>query len=619
MSERNRFLTALLICLLALTAYAQDKPNIVWVVSEDNSVHYMRLYRPSGTFMPTIERLAESGLVFDHAFSNAPVCSVARSTIISGCYAPRVGAQYHRRSELAPLPEGLKMFPQYLREAGYYTTNNSKEDYNFVKGPEVWDESSRRATFRNREEGQPFFHVQNFGRTHEGQLHFSKEEMENQATRNDPASITPFPYHPNTPTFQYTYAKELDHHQETDKQIGAFLEQLKEDGLMDNTIIFYYGDHGGVLPRSKGYLYESGLHVPMVVYIPDKWRHLFPAGPGARIDGFVSFIDLAPTVLNLAGVEVPKQMDGKPFLGKGVALEELNQRNTTFGYADRFDEKYDLVRTIRKEKYKYMRNYQPFNFDALQNNYRYRMLAYQEWRERYQAGELNAAQRQFFEIRPAETLYDLEKDPHEINNVAGDPAYAEVLEELRTMLRDQVKSMPDLSFYPENVLVNEALENPVAFGQAHRKEIAEFVDIADLSLLSFRKAKRKIRKALRSDNPWHRYWGLIVCSSFGEEAAPLYGQARRLATADPENLVRLRAAEFLALTGTENPAPVIEATLRNAESKVEVNLILNTVALLETLRPEYKITIRRDFFRKEWLEDARAQFLRRLEYFGVGD
>lgn len=619
MKRSLRLIIILFCCFSAIVALAQNRPNILWVVSEDNSVHYMNLYRPGGASMPTIERLAEQGLVFNHAFSNAPVCSVARSTIISGCYAPRVGAQYHRRSEFAPLPEGLKMFPQYLREAGYYTTNNSKEDYNFTKGPEVWDESSNKASYRNRSAGQPFFHVQNFGRTHEGQLHFSEQEMKANKTDHDPAIVPLFPYFPDTPTFRYTHAKYLDHHQEVDAQIGAFLKQLEEDGLMDETIIFYYGDHGGVLPRGKGYIYESGLHVPMVVYIPDKWRHLFPAGRGSRIDGFVQFIDLAPTVLNLAELPVPEQIDGKPFLGQGVSLAELNQRNTAFSYADRFDEKYDLVRAVRQGQFKYMRNYQPFNFDGLQNNYRYRMLAYEEWRTLYKAGKLNEAQRQFFEGRPPECLYDLEKDPHEIHNLADDPAYAATLKEMRKLLQKQVRSMPDLSFFPETVLLAEGWQNPAAFGQAHKKEIAGLIKVADLNLRSFQKARKGIAKALNSDNPWQRYWALIACSSFGEEAAPFYDQARQLAAADPENLVRLRAAEFLALVGAADPAPVIVETLKNARTPVEANLILNTAALLEFVKPEYRITLKKDYFKPAWLEDKGAQFLRRLEYFGVGE
>src|SRR5690606_8963406 len=246
------------------------------------------------------------------------------------------------------LPGELKMFPHYLRKVGYYTTNNSKEDYNFFKTPAAWDESSRKASYRNRADGQPFFHVQNFTTTHESRLHFTAEQMATEKTITNPDDVTVFPYHPDTPTFRYTYARQLDQHRKVDEEIGKFLDQLEQDGLLEETIVFYYGDHGGVLPRSKGYVYESGLQVPMVVRFPAKWQHLAPAPPGSRVDGFVSFVDLAPTVLHLAGVEQPQARDGRvlmhgrPFLGEGITLDKLNARNTVFGYADRFDEKYDL-------------------------------------------------------------------------------------------------------------------------------------------------------------------------------------------------------------------------------------------------------------------------------------
>ena len=468
-------LVLFIISLVGTAAIAADRPNIVWIVSEDNSKHWLRLYEEGGAAMPNIEKLAENGLVFQNAFSNAPVCSVARSTLITGSYAPRIAAQYHRRGAMAPMPEGLRMFPHYLREAGYYTTNNSKTDYNLSdKG--MWDESSNKATYRNRGFEQPFFHVQNFGRTHEGQLHFTEEFMEENATETDPHAIKVFPYHPDTPVFRYTYAKFQDHHIETDAQMGGFLARLKDDGVADDTIVFYYGDHGGVLPRGKGYAYESGLNVPLVVYAPEKWRHLLPVNAGKSVDGFVSFIDFGPTVLNLAGVDVPETMDGKPFLGEGVTARDLDRRDEAFGYADRFDEKYDLVRTFRKGKYKYIRNYQPFNFDGLFNDYRYKMLAYREWSAMYQAGELNAVQSQFFEPREAEALYDIEKDPHETNNLADDPKSASVLRDLRQRLTNQVKEISDLSFLPEPAMLSEALSNPVQFGRENQDRIGKLVD-----------------------------------------------------------------------------------------------------------------------------------------------
>ncbi|MEM6319423.1 MAG: sulfatase [Bacteroidota bacterium] len=591
-----------------------EKPNILWIVTEDNSKHYLDLYEEGGAVMPTIEALAKKGITFNHAFSNAPVCSVARSTIISGCYAPRTGAQYHRKMEKVPMPEGLKMFPYYLRQAGYYTTNNSKEDYNFSTSEETWDESSKQATYRNRKDGQPFFHVQNFGITHEGQLHFSKEKMDKNSTNAAVATIQPFPYHPNTPTFRYTYAWYQDLHQKADKAIQQFLQKLEADGLMDDTIIFYYGDHGGVLPRSKGYIYESGVHVPLVVYVPEKWQHLMPTKAGSRSDAFVQFIDLAPTVLHLAGVSVPKQMDGQPFLGKEISAADLAKRTTAFSYADRFDEKYDLVRAVRQGKYKYIRNYQPFNVDALFNFYRYKMLAFQEWATLYQAGKLNAEQAQFFQPRAVEALYDLEKDPHEVNNLAAMPAYQTKLKELRGLLQQQVKSMPDLSFYPEPYFLEKGLASPTQFGQQHQREIAQLVDIADLSLLPFDKAKKRIKRALKSSNPWERYWGTIVCSTFGTTAKKFYKKAKKISQADEEPLVKMRAIEFLALSGQTIDKAIVHDLVKNAPTETRANLLLNSVALIKTVRPDFDLELDKSLFPEAWVDKPGDLVNRRVDF-----
>ena len=352
-----RILSIILLIITTISCKNESlKPNIVWIVTEDNSIHYMNLYNAGGAEMPAVASLASEGVVFDNAFSNAPVCSVARSTIITGVYAPRIGTQYHRRMSKVKLPDDVKPLPVYLKQAGYYTTNNAKEDYNFIKEGEIWNESSGKATYKNRNEGQPFFHVQNLHNTHEGQLHFDKEHLENALKTNNLDSIKPFPYHPDTPTFRYTQSLLHSHHKDVDKEIAKIISDLENEGLLDDTIIFYYGDHGGVLPRSKGYIYESGLNVPMVVRVPEKFKKLSPFKSGSRTSSFVEFVDLVPTVLSLAGIKVPKSVDGKPFLGKKLKKSKIERQNVTFGYADRFDEKYDLVRSVRKGKFKYIRN-----------------------------------------------------------------------------------------------------------------------------------------------------------------------------------------------------------------------------------------------------------------------
>lgn len=566
---------------------APARPNIVWITTEDNSATWLRLYdKEHGVPMPNVEKLAAHGLVFNRAFSNGAVCSVARSTLLSGCYTTRVGAQFHRKAVPVPFPDGLEAYPAYFRKAGYYTANCSKTDYNFNVDGEVWDACSKQASFRDRQPGQPFFQVWSLQDTHESRMHQLLDDRDPETLITRPSGVQLYPYHPDTPLFRKSYAHYYDKHRDDDVRIGKLIGQLEEAGVMDDTIIFYYGDHGGTLPRSKGYAYESGLRVPFVVYVPTKWQHLFPAPAGSRIDGFVSFIDFAPTVLRLAGIEVPDQMDGVPFLGKGVKLDELNRRDETFCHADRFDEKYDLVRTFRKGHFKYMRSYQPFNMDSLYNNYRYKQAAYREWHDLYVAGKLNAAQSQFFEARPAECLYDLAKDPNEVHNLAKDPQYAAQLKMMRGRLSEKVKSLPDLSFYPESYLTEVAFTNPVAFGQQHKADIAALVDVADLNLLSFAEARSGIAAALNSDDPWTRYWGLIVCSSFGKEAREFYNIAKALAGTDPEPLVRTRAAEFLGLTGQLDPIPAFQSILAECDTDIEVLLALNSATLMKTWLPE---------------------------------
>ncbi len=599
---------------LSCQASAADRPNIVWIMSEDNSKHYLQLFDPAGAATPQIERLAQSGVVFDRAFSNAPVCSVARTTLITSCYGPRIGTQFHRRAQLAAMPEGLQMFPAYLRAAGYYTTNNSKKDYNAIEGKQVWDASSGKASWRNRpSDNTPFFHVQTFGMSHESSLHFSVAKMQSEATQHAADAVSLAPYFPDTPTFRYTHARYLDRMQTIDAAVGELVAKLEADGLLEDTFVFYFGDHGGVLPRSKGYVYESGLHVPLVVRIPENWKSLSAFPAGSRSGGFVEFVDFGPTVLNLAGVEVPEGVDGKPFLGPAVTAADVNARDETFGYADRFDEKYDLVRSLRVGRFKYIRNYEAFNPDGLQNNYRYNMLAYQDWRTRFQAGELNDTQSQFFRSKPVEALYDLENDPHEVHNLASDPQHQDTLRRLRNRLQQRLKAMPDLSFLPESVLVDQAMDNPVAFGQQQAPRIARLIDTVDACLLPTPQAVDTLRDALQSADPLQRMWALVACSCLGQAAAPLADVAARLHTDDSHRLTRVRAAQFLAILGKRDPVPTIYRELANTPSEVEALEILNiAVFCRDALQPSRTIDPER--LRFGFSVPPKSEVQRRVEY-----
>ena len=576
---------SLLFSLSPSPATAADRPNIVWIVSEDNSKHYLKLFDPEGTETPHIEALAREGITFTRAFSNAPVCSVARTTLATGCYAPRLGTMSHRRLEPAKLPEGLRLFSGLLREAGYYTSNNSKEDYNTTKYPAAWDNSSKKASWRNRPDpAQPFFHMESHAESHESSLHFDPGILAKEKTRHDPDKVTLPPYFPDTPLFRYTKARYLDRIRLIDGIVGETVAKLEADGVLDDTIIFYFGDHGGVLPRSKGYLYETGLHVPLVVRIPKKWQYLSPLAPGSSCEAFVSFIDFGPTVLHLAGAKVPDLMDGRPFLGEGVTAASLATRDSTLGSSDRFDEKYDLSRSLRTGDWKYVRNYQPYLPEALQNNYRYQMAAYREWRDLYNEGRLGADQRAFFEAKTPEALYDLASDPYETRNLAGDPAHRDRLLAMRSDLRERLKAMPDLGFYPESVLVAEAMADPVAWGRAHAGEIAELIDTADLMLAPITESEEALSAALKSGNANVRFWAATVCSAYGVQATELVDTVRPLLR-DEHVPVRIRAAEFLALAGAIDPRPALVGIHNATENPVERLIALQSAALFHEHAP----------------------------------
>ncbi len=318
--------------------------------------------------------------------------------------------------------------------------------------------------------------------------------------------------------------------------------------------------------------------------------------------------------MNLSGISLPADIDGKPFLGENLTKEHLEKQNTTFGHADRFDEKYDLVRSLRVGKYKYIRNYQPFNIDGLFNFYRYKMLAYKEWYQLYLEGKLNPIQQQFYSKKAPESLFDIENDPHETNNLANSPAHQKELLEIRKQLYDKITSLPDLSFYPESYLLEHAFQNPVEFGQANKKELQDLIDISDLNLLDFQGAKNKIKTALKHQDPWIRYWALIVCSSFGEQAKIFESEIRLLMLDDKENLVRMRAIEYLLLNQLPIDYSVFIELLKNANSETEANLMLNSLTLVKAINPSFKLGITKKLFPPEWYDKPNDLVNRRMDF-----
>ena len=555
-------------------------PNFVWLISEDNSKHFMQLFDANGVETPYIKAMAAQGLLFSHAFSNSPVCSVARSTLITGTMAPRTGIQYHRKTEAAPMPDDLEMFPVYLRRAGYYTSNNNKKDYNAEESPEVWDESSVQASWRNRKSAnQPFFHQETFVGSHESRLHFTAAFMSSHSLEENAQQISLFPYFPDTPTFRFTTAFHREKIREIDEWVGKRINQLSEDGLLEDTFVFYFGDHGGVLPRSKGYLYEGGLHVPLVIRIPENWRHLVPSQIPQTAEGFVSFVDFAPTLLNLAGLAIPDQMDGKPFLGRNLNMEEVSMRDEAYGYADRFDEKYEMLRSIRKGNWKYIRSYQPFYPDALHNNYRYQMLAFAEWRSHFEQGTLSGETGQFFLGKPAEMLFDLDKDPHEIHNLANNPAYLENLKTLRDLSSQKSQAILDLSFLPESVMLKEAMVNPVGYGKENKDRLLKLMNTADLALDPSENATQALTIALSDSDDLVRYWAVTAQTArrHDQKIGLKIGELIK----DSSSLVRWRVIEYLGIHAQIDPFPELIQLINISLDPVEVLQVMNSLVFFK--------------------------------------
>ena len=562
------------------------RPNFVWLISEDNSLRFVKLFERGGADMPTLDSFAEQGIVFTNAYANAPVCSVARSTLALGAYAPRLAVNYHRALYKSTLPDDLLPLSQLLQDAGYYTSNNAKEDYNFIKTDQTWSASGSDATWRSRQDKQPFFHVQTFHVTHESSMHFPSSDLSSSPTQHDPKKVVLDPHHPDTALFRYSYARYLDQHLTLEKQLKQLVDKLDEDGLLDTTFIFYFGDHGGTLPGSKGYLGEAGLKIPLVVRVPKHFRHLLGEGfnaNGQRVDGLVSFVDFAATVTNLAGLDPVKQHDGHAFLGANVSLKDVESRDTVLTYADRFDEKMDFVRSLRVGKYKYIRSYMPFYPDALYNEYRYLQAAYQEWYDLYKEGKLNDIQSAFFKGKTVERLYDLSSDPYETRDLASDKQYEHVLLKMRHSLRDTQEKYGDFGFYPESYLAQtHAFDDPQRYLKTHKAQLTELMDISDLVFTSGSNIRKATLPILKSKGFNERFWALTVLTSTSQSSRAHRKIAKSiLANASDAPLLRAKALEYLVSIGKQKDAATELVGIYKQASCLDAVDILNIATYLK--------------------------------------
>ena len=441
------------------------KPNIVWLVAEDQSQYFFPFYGDNSVTLPNISQLLENGIVYDGMNSPYPVCAPARSAIITGMYPNSIGTgnmrAYHYNRTVrtdnesilgfpyysSKLAEQIKPFTQILRENGYYTTNNSKMDYNFKLREDAWDESSKEASWEKRNKDQPFFSVFNFGVTHESQIWL----RDKQELKVDPNSLSVPPFFPNDSLTRHALAVNYSNLVEMDKQMGEIIDKLKDQGLYENTYIFFYSDHGGPFPRHKRAIYDTGSKVPLVIKFPKRIKV-----KEKRNYDFLNFIDFAPTILSIVGLEIPKVYQGIAFLG---SKKSKNRRNYSYSASDRFDEVTDRIRAVKTKKYKYIRNYDTNKPHALNNSYRTQMALMRHLTALNESNLLSAEQKLWFNVpKNLEEFYDLENDPFELNNLIGEKKYSKEIENLRIQLDNWIDQINDPVNIPEKELVKMLTE-----------------------------------------------------------------------------------------------------------------------------------------------------------------
>ena len=462
-----KFINSVFFLFNVLFVTAQEnKPNIIWLVCEDQSAQFFPMYGDKTVSLPHLEQLAEDSVIFENMHATTPVCSPARSAIITGMYPTSLGTHNMRaynegRKTNQPqlgipsyspnFPDYIKPFTVYLREEGYYCTNSNKQDYNFEITNDAWDQSCRYCQgkekenihWRKRDADQPFFAVFNFQITHESQI-WKQQQQEIYLNPNDIEFIPP--YFPDDPIIRRDMATNYSNLVRMDKEVGKIISELKEQELYDDAYIFFYSDHGGPFPRHKRAIYQTGTKVPFFVKFP-KSLHA-----GEKDDRLLSFVDLAPSVLQMAGIEIPQHMQGQPinkFLHKSL-------RDYLITASDRFDGQYDRIRAIQDKSFKLIKSFYPEKSHHLDVQYRKNMSMMQKLLKLHHDGLLNQDQQKWFGPKEEYEFYDLQLDPYEMKNQIQNPDYQDHIQLLKVELEKWMLNTNDLGAVPEQVLIKQA-------------------------------------------------------------------------------------------------------------------------------------------------------------------
>jgi len=558
---------------------------------------------------PHVDRLAQRGCVYDNCWASAPVCAPARTAIISGICPTSCGAE-HMRS-FTHLPAGWKMFPGYLRDAGYFCVNNGKEDYNLHKPQGTWDISvgmveyvdgprtgaaGGRVTggagrggpgnfgvpdpaaghWRMRKPGQPFLAVFNDMTTHESRIFRSAT---NQNLVHDPAKAWLAEFEPDVIEMRRDWAQYHDNLTQEDTHHQKRLDELAEDGLLDDTIIIVTSDHGSGVARYKRMPYDSGLHVPLILVFPEKYRHVAPKDyvPGGRSDRLIGTMDLAPTMLSLAGIKPPDWYHGQAFAGKF----EAPPRSYLHGMRGRMDERYDLMRSTRDKRYSYIRNYNPHRIYGQRVTYAWSLPSTPAWEKLYQEGKLKAPQTFFWQTKPAEELYDLQKDKSEVNNLASSSEHKATLDRFRKEHRAYELKVRDVGLLPEGeVKVRAGGSTPYEMGHDPKKyPVERILAAADLASSMQPGVAKQLEKFMADPDSAVRYWGATGALIRGVEEVNSCHAALIRALADESPYVRIPAAEALAKFGSEEDVSAALSVLMSMADCRKTNLDVALAAL----------------------------------------
>lgn len=589
--NRRNFIKGLTAAALAAPALTHGqvpqagRPNILWITAEDISPN-LACYGDPNAVTPNLDRFAKRSLRFTNVFSVHPCCSPSRSCLVTGVYPTRLGTFQHR-ARIAGVPAAVRTFPSLLREAGYVCFNGSKggsfkTDYNYQPQDQPWDKTQSKAVeWRNRKAGQPFFGQINLACTHQSQYGLAAPGSVDHSTSHDPARIHLPPYHPDTPAVREIWAEYHDRISQMDKQFGELMQMLATDGLTEETIVFFFGDNGQGIPGGKVWLWDQGLHVPLIVHLPKKWAYLAAAVPGSTCDQLVSFLDFAPTVLTLAGVAVPAAMQGAPFLGP-----QAHERRYCFAARDFHDgSDFDTSRAVRDRRYHYIRNFMPQQgWDAILYSWGQAPHMLEEWRAQAAAGKLKAGTRQacfFRRTKPAEELYDMQGDPWQMRSVAADPQYREVLEKMRAECERWMIENRDLGLLSQYELYTRSeKDTPFEMGaDAVRNAVKRLLAAANAANHATPESIPQLLELLKADDGAVRRWGALGLLTLREAAAPATG-ALLAALKDPAPDVRLSAAEALCGLGRSSEAMAVLIEALGHDSRIirnETLLVLSRI------------------------------------------